>query len=82
VLLLAGGMVVVVGVVSGWEEYHVIVVDRGHELKTPELDHYAKWQRVFKICYPNLDGNVMSRRSGPYVARQLSVFWKPGVLTN
>jgi hypothetical protein len=44
-------MVAIVGVVSGWEEYHVIVVYKGHELKTPELDHYAKRQRVFKICY-------------------------------
>jgi hypothetical protein len=46
-----GEMVVVVGVVSRWEEYHVIIIAKGHELKTPELDHRAKQQRVFRICH-------------------------------
>jgi hypothetical protein len=38
--------------VSRWEEYHVIVVAKGHELTTPKLDHLAKRHRVFRICHP------------------------------
>jgi hypothetical protein len=37
-----------------WEEYHVIVVAKGQELKAPELDHRAKRQRVFRISCPEL----------------------------
>ena len=44
--------IAIVGVVSRWEEYHVIIVAKGHELKTPEPDHRAKRKRVFRICHP------------------------------
>jgi hypothetical protein len=47
-----GEMVAVVGVVSRWEEYYVIIVAEGHELNTPEPNHRAKWQRAFKIGHP------------------------------
>jgi hypothetical protein len=44
--------IVAVGLVYEWEEYHVIVVVEGHELKAPEPNHRAKRQKVFRICYP------------------------------
>jgi hypothetical protein len=45
---LLGEVVAVVGVVYGWEEYHVIVIAKGQELKALEPDHCAKWQRAFR----------------------------------
>jgi hypothetical protein len=45
-------MVAVVGVVSRWEEYYVMIIAEGHELSIPEPDHHAKWQRAFKIGHP------------------------------
>jgi hypothetical protein len=47
-----GEIVAIVSVVSRWEEYHVIVVAKGHELKAPKPDHRGKWQTMFRICHP------------------------------
>jgi hypothetical protein len=46
VLPLLGETVVGVGAVSGWEEYHVVVDAKGHELKTPKMDHRPKLERL------------------------------------
>jgi hypothetical protein len=39
----------VVGVVSRWEEHHVITKAKRHELETPEPDHRVELQTVFRI---------------------------------
>jgi hypothetical protein len=46
-------VVVAVGVVSRWEEYHVIVDAEGHELETPEPDHCAEPHGVLWIGHPD-----------------------------
>jgi hypothetical protein len=48
-LPLLGDAVVDVGVVFRREEHHVIIETKGHELETPEPDHRAEPQRLFKI---------------------------------
>jgi hypothetical protein len=44
-----GETVVGVGVMSRREEHQILIKSKGHELKTPEPDHRAKLQRVFRI---------------------------------
>jgi hypothetical protein len=68
-----GETVVMVGVVSGWKEYHFTVVAKGQELKAPEPDHRAKRQRCSGFAIQNFGRNVMSIQSGPYLACQLLV---------
>jgi hypothetical protein len=46
-----GETVVGVGVVYRWEEHHVIIKAKGHELETPKLNHCAELQRVFRISH-------------------------------
>jgi hypothetical protein len=51
---LAARRGVVVGRSSGWEEDHVVVITKRHELQAPEPDHCAetKWS-----CHPKLTRN-------------------------
>jgi hypothetical protein len=56
------------------EEYHVIAAVGGHELEVPKAEHRPGLKRLLKIVHLELNGKVLSTRSGPYLARQLSVF--------
>jgi hypothetical protein len=64
----------VVVVVLRGEEYHVVTAVGGHELKTPKAEHRPGLKRLLKIVHLELNGKVLSTRSGPYLARQLSAF--------
>jgi hypothetical protein len=68
----------VVAVVLRWEEYHVVATVEGHELETPKAEHRPGLKRLLKIVHLELNGKVLSTRSNPYLARQLSVFWTRG----
>jgi hypothetical protein len=64
----------VVGVVFGWEEYHVIAIAKVQELKAPKPDHCASDKGHLGFAIQNFGRNVTSTRSAPYPACQLSVF--------
>ena len=70
----------VVAVVLRGEEYHVVAAVGGHELETPKAEHRPGLKRLLKIVHLELNGKVLSTRSGPYLARQLSAFWTRGTL--
>jgi hypothetical protein len=74
-----GEPTIVVAVVLRWEEYHVVAAVKGHELETPKAEHRPGLKRLLKIVHLELNGKVLSTRSGPYLACQLSVFrtWGP-----
>jgi hypothetical protein len=69
VVVLAGG------------EYHVIAAVGGHELEAPKAEHRPGLKRLLKIVHLELNGKVLSTRSGPYLARQLSAFQTRGPST-
>jgi hypothetical protein len=62
------------------EPYHVVAAVRGHELETSEAEHRPGLKRLLNIVHLELNGKVLSTRSGPYLARQLSVFRTRGTL--
>jgi hypothetical protein len=70
----------VVVVVLRGEEYHVVATVGGHELEAPKAKHHPRLKRLLKIVHLELNGKVLSTRSGPYLARQLSAFWTRGTL--
>jgi hypothetical protein len=70
----------VVVVVLRGEEYHVVAAIGGHELKTPKAEHRPGLKRLLKIVHLELNRKVLSTRSGPYLARQLSAFRTRGTL--
>jgi hypothetical protein len=75
-----GEPMTVVVVVPRWEEYHVVPAVGGHELETPKAEHRPGPKRLLKIIHLELNGKVLSTRSAPYLARQLSAFWTRGTL--
>jgi hypothetical protein len=52
------------------EEYHVVAAVRGHEHETPKAEEVAE-------VYPSgtQRESFANTQLGPYLARQLSVFW-------
>jgi hypothetical protein len=62
----------VVVVVLRGEQYHVVATVGGHELETPKAEHRPGLKRLLKIVHLELNGKVLSTRSAPYLARQLS----------
>jgi hypothetical protein len=65
---------------AGGGEYHVIAAVGGHELEAPKAEHRPGLKRLLKIVHLELNGKVLSTRSGPYLARQLSAFRTRGAL--
>jgi hypothetical protein len=55
----------VVAIVLRWEEYHVVAAVEGHELETPKAEHRPVLKRLLKIVHLELNGKVLSTRSGP-----------------
>jgi hypothetical protein len=71
-----GEPTIVIVVVLQGEEYHVIAAVAGHELETPEAEHRPGLERLLKATHLELNGKVfVNTQQGPYLARQLSVFW-------
>jgi hypothetical protein len=70
----------VVVVVLRGEEYHVVTAIEGHELETPKAEHRPGLKRLLKIVHLELNGKVLSTRSVPYLALQLSAFRTRGTL--
>jgi hypothetical protein len=70
----------VIVVVLRGEEYHVVAAVRGHELETPKAEHRPRLKRLLEIVHLELNGKVLSTRSAPYLARQLSAFRTRGTL--
>jgi hypothetical protein len=69
---LPGEPTTVVVVVLRREHYHVVTAVGGHELETSEAEHRPGLKRLLKIVHLELNGKVLSTRSAPYLARQLS----------
>jgi hypothetical protein len=69
---------VVVVVLRG--EYHVVAAVGEHELEAPKAEHRPGLKRLLKIVHLELNGKVLSTRSDPYLARQLSAFRTRGTL--
>jgi hypothetical protein len=67
-------------VVLRGEEYHVVAAIGGHELEAPKAEHCPGLKRLLKIVHLELNGKVLSTRSDPYLARQLSAFRIRGTL--
>jgi hypothetical protein len=40
------------------EEYHVVATVKGHELETPEAEHYPRLKRLLKATHLELNGKV------------------------
>jgi hypothetical protein len=76
----SGESTTVVVVVLRGEQYHVVAAVGGHELETSEAEHRPGLKRLLKIVHLELNGKVLSTRSVPYLARQLSVFRTRGTL--
>jgi hypothetical protein len=55
----------VVVVVLRGEEYHVVAAVGGHELETSKVEHRLGLKRLLKIVHLELNGKVLSTRSGP-----------------
>jgi hypothetical protein len=53
VLPSLGETIVSISVVCRQEEHHVVIEAKGHELESPNPDHCAKLQRVFRIGHPD-----------------------------
>jgi hypothetical protein len=70
----------IIVVVLRGEEYHVVATVEGHELETPKAEHRPGLKRPLKIVHLELNGKVLSTRSVPYPARQLSAFRTRGTL--
>ena len=49
---------VVVAVTLRGEEYHVVAVVEGHELKTPETKHHPGLERLLETTHLELDGKL------------------------
>jgi hypothetical protein len=60
-----GEMVVSISWVFRWEEHHVIVKAKRHELKTAKLDHHAELQRLLGVGHlePWWESDVYTWRS-------------------
>jgi hypothetical protein len=62
---LPGEPTTVVVVVLRREHYHVVTAVGGHELETSEAEHRPGLKRLLKIVHLELNGKVLSTRSGP-----------------
>jgi hypothetical protein len=47
-----GELVVTVGRVPGWEEDHVVVMAKRHELQAPKPDHHGQREWTFRVSHP------------------------------
>jgi hypothetical protein len=55
----AGGLSAAIAAVARrWNEYHVIAVFEGHELKTPEMEHRPRLERLLETAHLELDGKM------------------------
>jgi hypothetical protein len=55
----AGGLsAAIVAVARRWNEYHVVAVVEGHELKTPETEHRSGLERLLETAHLELDGKL------------------------
>jgi hypothetical protein len=55
----AGGLTVAIVVVARRRnEYHVVAVVEGHELKTPEMEHRPGLERLLETTHLELDGKL------------------------
>jgi hypothetical protein len=55
----AGGLsTAIVAVARRGKEYHVIAAVEGHELKTPEMEHRPRLERLLETAHLELDGKL------------------------
>jgi hypothetical protein len=55
----AGGLSAAIVVVARWwKEYHVVAAVKGHELKTPEMEHRPGFKRLLETAHLELDGKL------------------------
>jgi len=55
----AGGLSAAIVVVARrWKEYHVVAAVEGHELKTPEMEHHPRLERLLETTHLELDGKL------------------------
>jgi hypothetical protein len=55
----AGGLTVaIVAVARRRKEYHVVAAVEGHELKTPEMEHFPGLERLLETTHLELDGKL------------------------
>jgi hypothetical protein len=54
----AGGRLsaAIVAVTRRWKEHHVVAAVEGHELKTPEMEHRPRLERLLETAHLELDG--------------------------
>jgi hypothetical protein len=56
---LAGGLsAAIIAVARRGNEYHVVAVVEGHELKTPETEHRPRLERLLETAHLELDGKL------------------------
>jgi hypothetical protein len=75
----SGEPTIVVVVMLRREQYHVVAAVGGHELETSEAEHRLGLKRLLKIVHLELNGKVLSTRSG--LLPGLSVFQTRGPST-
>ena len=57
--LPAGGLTAaIVAVARQRKEYHVVAAVEGHELKTPEMEHRPRLERLLETTHLELNGKV------------------------
>jgi hypothetical protein len=55
----AGGLsAAIVAVARQGKEYHVVAAVEGHELKTPEMEHRPRLERLLETTHLELDGKL------------------------
>jgi hypothetical protein len=55
----AGGLsAAIVAVARRGKEYHVVAAVEGHELKTPEMEHRPRLERLLETAHLELDGKL------------------------
>jgi hypothetical protein len=55
----AGGLsTAIVAVARRGKEYHVVAAVEGHELKTPEMEHHPRMERLLETAHLELDGKL------------------------
>jgi hypothetical protein len=66
----AGGLTAaIVAVARHRKEYHVVAAVEGHELKTPEMEHRPRLERLLETTHLELDGK-------PFVNTQQAPTWR------
>jgi hypothetical protein len=62
----AGGLsAVIVAVARRGKEYHVVAAVEGHELKTPEMEHRPRLERLLETAHLELDGKFVNTQQAP-----------------